>query len=200
MAVDRLQPSKGDILIRKKTPDSPIEYLLYEGPGDWSSNEKTWILKLEKCTIQLPDQGNPSTHRSSGMLFQILMVWDPNEGFKQMQSGGQLTRQLELSSSGGLGRGGTTPDENNIAMAFFHRAPPMGATFLTVDFWKSTYLDDVYTKLIVLGVMDFPVSTDTTVRSVSTWYRDSGLWKQEGPILTTTRANLVHTFVAHSIE
>jgi hypothetical protein len=200
MAVGRLEPATGDIVFRKRTPESPIECLLYEGPEDWSSNDKTWILKLEKCDVHSLNPATSSTLSSSIMFCLILMVWDPEVGFKETPIGGQLSHLIDPSLGSGLGRGGTIPDENNIAMAFLQPAPPMGPTFLTVDFWKTLYLDDVYAKLIVLGVVDSLVSTGTAVRSVSTWMRDGELWKQEVPVLTTARPDIVYDYVVHSVE
>ncbi len=198
--VGRLEPATGDIVFRKRTPASPIECLLYDGPQDWPSNDKTWILKLEKFDVHFRNLAASPAQGSSIMLCLILMVWHPEVGFKETPIGGQLSHFIDPSLGSGLGRGGTALDENNIAVAFLQPAPPTGPTFLTADFWKTLYLDDVYAKLVVLGVVDSPLSTGTAVRSVSTWMRDGESWKQQGPVLAIARPDMVHDYVVDSVE
>ena len=180
-----LTPAAGDILLRKLTPESTVDYSLYVAPEDWSLNHKTWLLKVFSCPVTYSEGRVPPDGYPIRMRCLMLLVWEEGAGFTDSSGGGILIPDNHLSApvgSDGSGSIEIAPDANCVAMAFVQPFRPEGPTFLRVDFWKEYYLRDEYSKLLVLSVVDSLFSTGEGVRTIKSMRKDGGGWTHGGEI------------------
>ena len=179
------EPHIGDVVLRKRAPDSTVEYSLYEGVEDWSANSKTWLLKVFSCPVQYVEDRDPPSGYPRRLKCLMLMVWEAGHGFKEVTGGGILAPEASPDvgyRDMGLGQGGHLPDENSIAMAFAQPCPPLGPTFLKVDFWRDVYFQEEYSQLAVVSVIDTSPSTNNVLRTITAWRRTESVWISGGSV------------------
>ncbi|KAG0568267.1 hypothetical protein KC19_6G007700 [Ceratodon purpureus] len=117
------------------------------------------------------------------MICMILLVWENLRGFTEVPDGAIIAPESPQTASNGnlgLGLGGDKPNTNSIVLAFVQPNPPFGPTYLRVDFWKDTYLQPEFAKLMILSVVDTPILPIGAIRTMSSWRKQGMSWNCMG--------------------
>ncbi|KAG0595635.1 hypothetical protein M758_UG183800 [Ceratodon purpureus] len=117
------------------------------------------------------------------MICMILLVWDNLRRLTEVPNGAIFAPVLPQTAANGdlvLGLGGDKPNTNNIVLAFMQPSPPFGPTFLCVDFWKESYLQHEFSKLLILSVVDTPISSIGALGTMSSWRKRGMSWSCMG--------------------
>lgn len=172
-------PRLGDIVLRKRTPTSGVDYCLYECPEDWSSNSKTWLLKVSSCSVSYAGDGHGREASPGRVKCMMLLVWEHGRGFTEVPGGGILTPETSIvreAPDKGVGPDVCPPRGYRIALAFTQPGPPEGPTYLRVDFWNEIYFGEEFEKLLLLSIVDTDRPRRPVIRSVTIWRRAGGTW------------------------
>ena len=160
-----------------------MDYSLYQSLEDRSINFKTWLLKLIRCPVGYVADKKPADAHPTTMNCMVLMVWEPGLGFKEVVGGGIIAPQSNaIGAMQELGLAGNLPVGFIVAMAFTQPHPPIGPTFLRVDFWNDIYLGEEFSKLAIISVHDSTLPTKGILRTISSWKRNGGGWYSEGSL------------------